>query len=382
MQRLSPFLQTAGITRLANITGLDRIGVPVTLAIRPAARSLVGSAGKGFTLDAASVSAAMEAIELYYAETLRPRPNLYVSYRELACEHETIPMSRLPLGLHGIFGADVPYHWTLGWDLTHQVDVAVPVAAIMMAPGDQAPHETGVFGTSSNGLASGNTLLEAVNAALLEVIERDAVSCRLHAWRTGRDEGPRLISPESLGDLPLVAQLIERLDRAAVALAVADCTTDTGVPVYMAWVWNRDGRGFGVYAGYGAHLDSEIAVVRAVTEAIQSRAVFIAGSRDNIFRHEYRRSQLTDNERQVALLDSLSGSLDIEHARSFAEPSFEGDTGRLLDALEAVGACQVIVLPLSGDEFFGSVVKVMVPGFEGPPLPNYAPGARAMRFKG
>ena len=33
-----------GITRLANVTGLDRIGLPVYVAIRPNARSLAGPA--------------------------------------------------------------------------------------------------------------------------------------------------------------------------------------------------------------------------------------------------------------------------------------------------------------------------------------------------
>src|SRR4249919_2180198 len=37
---IEPHLRRFGITRVANVTGLDRLGVPVYLAVRPNARSL------------------------------------------------------------------------------------------------------------------------------------------------------------------------------------------------------------------------------------------------------------------------------------------------------------------------------------------------------
>src|SRR5215469_14560882 len=64
--RIRPHLARCGITRIANITGLDRIGIPVTLAIRPNGKTLSNSSGKGVSLDAAMVSAAMEGIELFH----------------------------------------------------------------------------------------------------------------------------------------------------------------------------------------------------------------------------------------------------------------------------------------------------------------------------
>ena len=68
LARLQPHLAGMGITRIANVTGLDRIGVPVVMVCRPNARSLAVSQGKGLTLDAAKASGVMEAIELYHAE--------------------------------------------------------------------------------------------------------------------------------------------------------------------------------------------------------------------------------------------------------------------------------------------------------------------------
>src|SRR5688500_15077841 len=58
---IRPYLTRAGVTRIADVTGLDRVGVPTTLAIRPNAPTMACSSGKGVTLDQAYVSGAMEA---------------------------------------------------------------------------------------------------------------------------------------------------------------------------------------------------------------------------------------------------------------------------------------------------------------------------------
>ena len=55
-KQIASLAPQVGVTRLANITGLDRIGIPVTLAIRPGSMTLTTSSGKGLTLEAALVS--------------------------------------------------------------------------------------------------------------------------------------------------------------------------------------------------------------------------------------------------------------------------------------------------------------------------------------
>src|SRR5262249_27496119 len=65
--RLAPVM---GITRIANVTGLDVIGVPVVMVCRPNSRSVAVSQGKGIDLTSARASGVMEATELYHAETI------------------------------------------------------------------------------------------------------------------------------------------------------------------------------------------------------------------------------------------------------------------------------------------------------------------------
>ena len=63
-------LRIAGVTRVAEITHLDRVGIPVYSAIRPdAAEGAVSIyAGKGATKPQAKASAMMESFERFSAE--------------------------------------------------------------------------------------------------------------------------------------------------------------------------------------------------------------------------------------------------------------------------------------------------------------------------
>ena len=81
-RRFSPLARRAGITRIAELTGLDVIGIPVFAAIRPMGRSLSTQQGKGISPQAARVSALMESLETWTAEH-HALPLARSSYRKL-----------------------------------------------------------------------------------------------------------------------------------------------------------------------------------------------------------------------------------------------------------------------------------------------------------
>ena len=83
LERLRPHMARLGITRLANVTGLDRVGIPVVMAMRPNSRSVAVSQGKGVDLDAAKASALMESVESWHAERIA-HPTLYGSFDDLS----------------------------------------------------------------------------------------------------------------------------------------------------------------------------------------------------------------------------------------------------------------------------------------------------------
>ena len=95
LARVRPLLPAMGITRIANVTGLDRIGIPVVMVSRPNSRSLSLSQGKGLDLAAAKASGVMEAIEAYHAETIT-LPLKFASFGELCYSHSMIDIGGLP----------------------------------------------------------------------------------------------------------------------------------------------------------------------------------------------------------------------------------------------------------------------------------------------
>ena len=94
LARVQPLLADMGITRIANVTGLDRIGIPVVMVIRPNARSVAVSQGKGLTLAAAKASGVMEAAELWHAEHIT-KPLKLASFEEMRREHQIADPERL-----------------------------------------------------------------------------------------------------------------------------------------------------------------------------------------------------------------------------------------------------------------------------------------------
>ena len=81
LARVRPQMARMGVTRLGNITGLDRIGIPVAIAVRPNSRSVSVSQGKGLDLPQAMASALMEACEGFHAEEIGPCRQ--AAYRDL-----------------------------------------------------------------------------------------------------------------------------------------------------------------------------------------------------------------------------------------------------------------------------------------------------------
>src|SRR5690349_4471812 len=81
-RRFAPAAKRAGITRIADLTGLDTLGVPVFAAIRPMGASLSTQQGKGISAPAARISALMESLETFSAESIAA-PIVRGSYRAL-----------------------------------------------------------------------------------------------------------------------------------------------------------------------------------------------------------------------------------------------------------------------------------------------------------
>jgi YcaO-like protein with predicted kinase domain len=375
-----PKAETMGITRLANVTGLDWVGIPVYNAIRPNSRSLSVSQGKGATPAAAKVSALMESIEYWHAEHV-VHPLRHESFTQLCREGNVIDIHRLPRrgGLDSTgpgsrqtparapLRPDVPLLWMEGEDLLTEQRIWLPFETIRLNKvGLDYAHNT--FRVDSNGLASGNTTAEAAVHAICELVERDALT---RWWQEARADISRVrskISLESISD-PVCQELIVRFEAARIDVAVWDVTSDTGIPTYQCCVLEqapRPGwRPFGASWGYGTHLAAEVALSRALTEAAQSRVTAIAGSRDDNFPTQYQAQY--DPSRVATTRQALfsgEGAVDFGLRPSLSTPTVNEDLATLLDCLRKVAVGPVAIVDLSRTDFGIPVVKVVGVGLE------------------
>jgi YcaO-like protein with predicted kinase domain len=221
----APKMKSMGITRLADVTGLDFIGLPVYMAVRPNSRGLAVSQGKGLDREAAKASALMESIEGWHAERI-VAPLRHESYAALRRAARVVDVTRLPLERGATLELNTPRLWIEGYDLLAGEAAWVPFECVMTNFVRPA-HAGRTFVASSNGLASGNHLLEAVTHALCEVIERDAAT----RWRrsTATERQPSQLDLATV-EPPRCRAVLDQVRRAGIETVVWDATADTGVP--------------------------------------------------------------------------------------------------------------------------------------------------------
>lgn len=378
LARVAPAMKGMGITRVANITGLDTVGIPVAIACRPNARSLSVSQGKGLSLAAAKASALMESVEFWHAEHMA-LPLRLGSFAELSAEQAVVDVSRLPRLSVSTFDADSRVLWVEGFDLIGQETKWVPYECVHADYRVPLPAGSGCFPINSNGLASGNHLLEATVHGLCEVIERDATTL----WHAGGENARQAmrVRTSTVEDRTCL-RLLEQFAAAGVLAALWRTTSDLGVPCYVCEIVDDEEhqhRGLGPSAGMGAHLSEGVAACRALTEAAQGRLTRIASSRDDIPRLDY---EITRNQDVLAAVReeyAAEGELPFSTgASSSAHEDFAGDLESLVEALVNVGVEEAVVVDLTCPEFAIPVVRVLVPGLEPPhEATGYVPGPRA-----
>lgn len=377
IRRVRPVMARLGITRVANVTGLDYVGSPVFTAVRPNARSLAISLGKGLTKEAAYASALMEAVELAHAEDAH-LPIRWASRHEICGSSTVIDTDKLPLHLnHDPYSDDVRIGWVEGYDLLQKCNSWVPEHSVTL---DFVGSQQRLFIRSSNGLASGNTVAEAAVHGLCELLERDARAL----WLADPHSGEQ---PERMLDLQAVGSahcrpVIERIDRAGLMAAAYDVTTDTNVSAFSAVISERPGamHPIGPQWGHGCHPDPTVALSRALTESLQARLGHINGARDDVTPDYY--TALTSQESLRDLEDIFLASEPrglLSERPSISTDTIEGDLEALLDRCLAVGLESVVVVDLTREDIGVPVVKVIATTLES--IPTLAvPGLRARRL--
>jgi ribosomal protein S12 methylthiotransferase accessory factor len=263
------------ITRVTDTTFLDKVGVPVFASIRPLGNSLCVNAGKGFTIDEAKIGALMEAIEFAYGEYGHAKKEVtLVSINNL--------VNQLPLNVRlEDFGIKFRKRANsdeliacIGCVNTSDNKAYLLPAQLVFIPFDENPG-IDLFGVSTNGLASGNSVQEATIHAICELVERDVCSFnRVKDASVWVDVEKSTIKINSLK---------EKIESAGLTLSLRYTDNQFNLPFFESYIiddFNSDY--ISTAKGLGLHPVKEVAAIRAITEALQSRLSCIHGGRDDI----------------------------------------------------------------------------------------------------
>jgi ribosomal protein S12 methylthiotransferase accessory factor len=393
-----------GVTRLAEITGLDRIGIPVHTAVVPKSDDLISVYnGKGVLPEDSQAGALMEAIERQTVLGSR-LPMKEASYRSLSRGSIAVASpASFNQALNPEWDDDSPCSWLQGHDLFSGEPIYVPAGLAGYGPyytGPQCPYEF----NSTNGLASGNCLEEAICHALCELVERDSWTLAelrnkwipwaqrqalfgTAAGPSGWDDvtsSPR-IDLSSAG--PPIPELLAKCHKAGLSPVVRDITGPIGLATVIAAVADDCVPDFPqCHLGLGTHPDSRIAVIRALTELAQSRLVDIQAVREDMIPSTAQTGPENRLVQRIGRIEPRRWFIqDSGPLRPFSDiPSVENediaaDIRLILDRLAGDGIERAIVVDFSEPDGF-SVVRVIVPGLEFWSADHGKIGPRALNF--
>jgi ribosomal protein S12 methylthiotransferase accessory factor len=427
LAQIEPICNEIGVTRLCDITHMDRLDIPNFSAVLPGTDDVFWVYnGKGTSKLSAKVSALMEAIERYSSlSSTYSKPFIRGENRQLSEVYgKVLNPAEVIEPVSSMYDDNcTTMDYVLGYDLLASERILVPAEIALYQHHPRHP-AVGIFKSHTNGLASGIALEEAICHALCEVIERDAVSIAelcassieftilqsvLDSFTKIGKVG-RFISPINIGnifvdnpnifpdvDISEIAKEFEPINRlvtkftsAKLPLTIKDITQkDIGIPVFSAssveWITHD----YGYFAkGYGAHPDARIALARAITEVSQTRAANIHGARDDLKRINYKANDEI-YKRKWQFMPSCSCSqyaqqktntVKFSGVQSYVTEDILDDVSLILAGLANAGLKRAIIVDLTNHKIGIPVVRAIVPGLETFEVTQSVMGKRAKDF--
>ncbi len=409
LKRVTFISQKIGVTRLADITNMDILGIPNYSAVLPGTEDYIWVySGKGPTKAHARASALMESIERYCSLPSGGQKNfIQGSYDQLSKSFNVLHPDEIVEPLRFQYNNDMLMDFLPGFDLFTGEQILVPASMALFRYSTVSPFVDPFAFHHTSGLASGNVIEEAICHSLCEVIERDATSLAelrasaipFHFLRqiinTLRENGYSLDSiptdkymddPSIFPDIDIsqiefqpVKALAEKFLQANIPLIVKDITSDIGIPTFNASSIEWISHDYGYLAeGHGTHPDARVALVRAITEVSQTRAANIQGARDDLRKIRYGQNN-TDDKRAWQFMQS-SKKVKFSEVVTYFNQDILDDIKLILERLKQTGLKRAIIVNLTNDSIGIPVVRAIVPGLETFKITKSIMGWRARRY--
>jgi ribosomal protein S12 methylthiotransferase accessory factor len=373
--------ETIGVTRIAQVGELVPFGLHVTSVYRPSNWSSTIGSGKSDTPEGAVIGGVMEELEKYCQERFRPDVVRTASYAALLGEgHKSVVDPRtLSLPYDSAYTDDRVFDWSSVRELAGGGTTLVPAAAITST---RTAHDiffsarAGRKVFSSNGLASGMSLAEALLHALCECIERHANKlseqdisnpggARAHRW-------PDFAFVDLASCPEATRHLVAKIRDAGYETRVLDIVTDVGVPTFAARVFRTTqlhGLDEQFCVGSCSHPNPEIAIQRAILEAVQTRIGRSSGAREDmglkprsLGRHERPRPS---SRGDAYWIRPYVPKIPFGAFRGCVGESVKADIDFVVRALTTAGFDRVLWTDLSSPDVpIAKALRVLIPGME------------------
>ena len=393
IKTILPVSSNIGITRLADITNMDILGIPNFSAVLPGTEDYIWVySGKGPTRMDAKASALMESIERYSSLPSGNRKKMIQgSYKELSKVTKILHPSNVVEPMILEYDDEMIMDFLSGYDLVNNERILIPAPLALFRYSPKPPAINPFAYHHTNGLASGNVLEEAICHSLCELIERDATSlAELNAsalpynfLRTMTKylsdnglqidpvDGTEFVDDDnkypdvdiSNIDFKPISNLVKKFNDAKIPLIIKDITSPIGVPTFNASSieWITEDYGY-LAEGHGTHPDARIALLRAITEVSQTRAANIQGARDDLRKISYGNSN--SDEKKTWQFMKSKNTIQFSNIKSFINDDILDDINFILSRLVSNGLKQVIVVDLTNPQIMIPVVRTIVPGLE------------------
>lgn len=354
LDKILKITQDIGLTRTSEITHLDRIKVPVYTSVRPLASEGAVSiyAGKGPSQTHAKVSSIMEAVERYSAEMQENENTVSKKYDEYDClnPNELI----LPAKSYD----DEELEWNEAFSVVTGDKILIPSNAVYHPYNNDNVHH--LFLSNTNGLASGNTLEEAIFHGMMEVVERDSWSL-FEAFKDNKEE---ILCEDSTNEY--IRDLINKFDEANVSLKLINLTSENNIPTIGAVSEDLNLKDPALLTlGIGTHLNPEIAAIRAITEVAQSRATQIHGTREDTTRANLLRETGYDRMKRLNkhwFRDS-DEKISLNDMKDYSKDTFKDNINTTMELLKLSNIEDAYYVDLTRSIDI-PVVRSIIPGME------------------
>jgi ribosomal protein S12 methylthiotransferase accessory factor len=368
-------LENFGVSRVADLTNLDTIGLPTHTCVRALSETISIHSGKGLEPAYSRCGAIMEAIEFHAGE--HPTGPFRVARSIELPEEEHLPLEDCFPTRSGIVNELTPIAWEEAVNIQNGAPKLVP-SDLLWLTNRIKDQPLIYFQMGSNGVASGGSVEDAILSGLYEIIERDAWTLNQFLLDSGM-----LLTRTPLISMPdRIETCVRKIEAADSRVHLFDISDDYRVPVFGALLLDLSGNAFGTFGGYGCHLNAEIAALRAITEAAQARCCYISGARDDLFRRQFLVMKRMDQAKLHELFtNELPVGAPLSDYRSVSFPDVRTELRYLLRLVKQFGISEVFVKQMGSyvnDKVH--VVRVMSPQCEGFHFDHWSPGLRCRSY--